>query len=73
MRFKEYRDRELAWVTYIAPHQNPKKMKKHINHFWRIDDDDKPTGPTPEMIETMRKAKERYLKEVKEKQNGREQ
>ena len=28
--------RELSWITYVAPHQDPKKMKKSINAFWPI-------------------------------------
>lgn len=28
--------RELAWVTYVAPHQNPKKMKKNKEAFWSL-------------------------------------
>ena len=26
--------RELAWITYIAPHQDPKKLKKSKESFW---------------------------------------
>lgn len=28
--------RELAWITYVAPHQDPKKMKKSIEQFWPL-------------------------------------
>jgi len=28
--------RELAWITYMAPHQDPKKIKKSIKSFWPL-------------------------------------
>lgn len=65
----EYKRREQAWITYIAPNLNPKKMKKNINHFWKIGND-KRGGPTKQMIETMKKVTEQYHKDL---ENGRGQ
>ena len=28
--------REIAWITYIAPHQDPKKLKKSKESFWPL-------------------------------------
>lgn len=58
-----YKIRELAWVTYIAPHQDPKKMKKSKNAFWPMD---KKTGVTDKMREAMIQAQIEYMK----KKNG---
>lgn len=34
---QEYKLRRLAWVTYIAPHQNPKKLRgQKEDRWWRI-------------------------------------
>lgn len=30
----QYDMREMAWVNYIAPHLDPKKMKKSKEAFW---------------------------------------
>ena len=65
----EYKRREQAWITYIAPNQNPKKMKKSIKAFWPIGEQ-RNQGPTENMIQTIRAAKDKYLKELKEKENG---
>ena len=60
--------REIAWITYIAPHQDPKKMKKTINAFWPVDH---PKISTTELMrERMKKAYEDYKNQVKAKQNG---
>jgi len=33
----EYKLRRLAWVTYIAPHQNPKKLRGlKEDRWWKI-------------------------------------
>lgn len=31
--------RHLSWITYIAPHLNPKKMAKTIDEFWPLASD----------------------------------
>ncbi len=49
--------RELMWITYIAPHQDPKKMVKRKESLLSLKDDKKViSGVTPEQ-------KERFLKE----------
>ena len=30
----EYKLRRLAWITYIAPHQDPKKLRTLKEHTW---------------------------------------
>lgn len=63
--------REQAWVTYIAPHQNPKKMKRSRKTFWPIKGDKSSSGPTDKMIEVMQKAQEQYQKDLKKSKDGR--
>ena len=53
--------RELAWITYIAPHSDPKKMKKSIDQFWPIGK--KKGKVTDKMIKAMEEAQKRYLEE----------
>ena len=53
--------RELAWITYIAPHSDPKKMKKSIDQFWPISK--KKGKVTDKMIKAMEEAQKRYLEE----------
>ncbi len=55
-----YKIRELAWVTYIAPHQNPKKMKKSIDSFWKLE-------PKPLVTPAMKKAIKLAQKEYNER------
>jgi len=63
---KLYMLRELAWVTYIAPHQNPKKMKKSKEAFWSLSD--KKKNPiNDQMRELMKGAIKKYNKELSEK------
>lgn len=60
--------RELAWVTYIAPHQDPKKMKKSKDSFWRL----KRKGDNAlneRMKSRMKEAIDKYKEEIKQK-NG---
>ena len=70
-RRKEKKDlmklREAAWITYIAPHQDPKKMHRNINSFWPLDGNK--SKVTESMIHRIKQAKEQYYKELKEK-NG---
>ena len=56
------------WINYIAPHQDPKKMKRNIDSFMPIGK--KPQRATEEQREAGRKAWEQYLKEI-EQANGR--
>ena len=58
--------RELAWVTYIAPHQDPKKMKKNKESFWPVGK--KKPQVSEAVIERMKQATKEYLD--KKKQNG---
>jgi len=55
------------WVNYIAPHQNPKKMKRNIDSFMPIG---KKPQATEEQREAGRKAWEQYLKEIKQANGG---
>ena len=59
--------RELAWITYVAPHQDPKKMKKSIDQFWPING--KKSKVTEKMIKAMEEAQKQYLEE-KNKKDG---
>jgi hypothetical protein len=57
--------RELSWITYIAPHQDPKKMKKTIDAFWPVKKPKKKISQA--MIARMEEVTAQYLKE---KENG---
>jgi len=58
--------REMAWVTYIAPHSDPKKMAKTKEKFWPI----KKKAPKVE-LKRRREAMERAMKEyLKNKKDG---
>lgn len=63
-----YRLRELAWVIYNAPYQDPKKMKKNIDSFWSIEPK-KGSEVTEKMRQRMKEAVEKYQDEIKQKQN----
>jgi len=41
--------RELMWITYIAPNQDPKKMAKRKEQFLPLDGDRKTSGGISEM------------------------
>lgn len=64
-----YRLRELAWVTYVAPHQNPKKMKRTRETFWSLKDP-MDNAPTDKMKERMAKAVADYKSELEKRKNG---
>ena len=49
--------RELMWVTYIAPHQDVKKMAKRKEQFLPLNNDKKHTGGITE------EHKQRFIKE----------
>lgn len=56
--------RELMWVTYIAPHQDVKKMAKNKENFLPLNKDKKAsTGVTEEH-------KQRFLKEYEKWQQA---
>ena len=59
-----FKVRELAWITYIAPYQDPKKMKKSKESFWPLG---KKKGVTDEMKQRILEAQKRY----QEEKNGR--
>lgn len=63
---QEYKLRELAWVTYVAPNQNPKKMKRSKKSFWPIEGDREKGGPTKEMLKRMKQVTEQYHKDLKD-------
>jgi len=52
-----YKLRELAWITYIAPHQNPKKMKKSKEAFWPLK---KNKGVDPKIVKRIREEQEKF-------------
>lgn len=49
--------RELMWVTYIAPHQDPKKMVKRKEKFLPLESDKKNLGGVSQ------EQRERFMKE----------
>jgi hypothetical protein len=57
--------REMAWITYISPHQDLKKMKKSIDAFWPL----KKTkdGASDKAKKAMMAAMAQY---IKDKENG---
>ena len=62
----EYKLRRLAWITYIAPHQDPKKMRGLTeNKWWRIGGDKKRGVSEDAKALFLERAKEFY-----KKQNG---
>ena len=57
--------REMAWVTYISPHLDPKKMKKSKEAFWPM----KKKAPRSEAQKRkaiMEQAMAEYLKNKKD-------
>ena len=61
--------RELAWITYIAPHQNPKKMKKSINAFWPIKKKKKKVADEDLMRRRIKDAQDSFFKEQNQLEN----
>lgn len=53
--------REVMWTTYIAPHQDPKKMVKRKESFL-------PLGGEKKIVGVSDEAKAMFLKEVKKYQ-----
>ena len=58
--------RELSWIVYTAPHNDPKKMKKSVETFWPIK---KVVSKKKRelMIERFKEMQEQYLEEKKQK------
>jgi len=58
--------RELSWIVYTAPHNDPKKMKRSQEAFWPLK-----KGVTDKkrelMMERIKEVQEQYLKEKAEK------
>lgn len=60
--------RELMWTSYIAPHQNPKKMSKRKEQFLPLDIDNKTTnGVSQFQKDTFLKEFEKYQQLIKAK------
>jgi len=55
--------RELMWINYIAPHQDPKKMVKRKEVFLPLNGDRKTSGGISE------EQKQRFLSEFKKYQD----
>jgi len=55
--------RELMWITYIAPHQDPKKMVKRKEKFLPLNEKDNSSGVSED-------AKAIFMKEFEKYQNA---
>ena len=56
--------RELAWIVYIAPHNDPKKLKKTREQFWPL----KKGGEkkvTDSMLKRIKEAQKKYHDDIK--------
>lgn len=63
--------RELAWITYIAPHLNPKRMKKTKEAFWSLKEKAKSDSVTDNVMrQRIKDAQEAFFKEQKELENA---
>ena len=58
--------RELSWIVYTAPHNDPKKMKRSLEAFWPIKKGVS-NKSKDKMIEAFKQAQEKYLEEKKQK------
>ena len=61
--------RELGWIIYNAPHQDPKKMKRSIDAFWPLNNKSK-KKVTDEMRKRMEEVTKAYLEKKKEKEGN---
>ncbi len=63
-----YKLRRLAWITYVAPHQDPKKLRGLTEErWWKIGE-----KQTPRVSKTQRQRFiEEYKKYLDKKENGR--
>lgn len=57
--------REMAWITYVAPHQDPKKMKKSKEAFWPIKKGGS-DGLKQSAIDRLLEEQKKYLKKKKD-------
>lgn len=65
--YKWQMHRELMWVTYIAPYQDPKRMVKSKNAFLRLDGEKETIGVSDEAKDMFLKEMERYQQIIKSK------
>lgn len=56
--------RELMWTTYIAPHQDPKKMVKSKEKFLPLNSDKKVQGVSDEAKATFMKEFIKYQQKI---------
>jgi len=56
--------RELSWIVYTAPHNDPKKMKKSIDGFWPINKGMSKKAKES-MLNKMRMVADKYLEQKK--------
>lgn len=64
--------RELSWITYTAPHNDPKKMKRSKDAFWPIKKKNVSKEKRETMIERFKEVTKKYLEE-KEQKDGRQE
>lgn len=57
--------REVMWTTYIAPHQDPKKMIKRKEIFLPLNNEKRVAGVSQEMRETFLKEFIKYQEKTK--------
>lgn len=57
--------RQIAWSSFIAPHQDPKKMPKSIDKFMNLGNEKKRIGVGAEQRENFLKAYKEYLNHKK--------
>ena len=59
--------RELAWITYIAPHQDRKRLKKTKQSFWPIEKEKKKknSDEAEKMRKRIKDAQQKFLDEQK--------
>jgi len=68
-REREYElmmQRELSWIVYTSPHNDPKKMKRSIDAFWPIKKGVS-ENRKDKMREALLEAQRKYLEEKKQK------
>jgi hypothetical protein len=66
--YKWQMHRELMWITYIAPHQDPKKMVKRKQAFLPLDGEKQSNGGvSDEMKATFMKEYQKFQDKVQGK------
>ena len=58
--------RELMWISYVAPHQDPKKMVKSKNRFMPLNSDMNSQGVSEKQKEMFLQEYQKYLSKVKQ-------